>query len=274
MILKNSNLLARTISALVLIGIVWLLFHLGHGPLKIFVIAVTFLLQFEAKNLFFYHLNKKSQLILFSLAALTTMLGLQFSFHLSSILMMLAIITAVFSSLRHFPEFSSAEIAHFLNQFLVYLVYTVWLPGYCYLIVDKDPSLFWFSFLLFISLGTDTIAFFIGKKWGKTPLLPQISPKKTAEGALGGLVGALIIGIIFYIVSPQYPILILILGSILGSIFSQAGDLFESLLKRQANVKDSSQLIPGHGGVLDRIDGILFAGPVIYWIMLIYESLV
>ncbi len=121
-----------------------------------------------------------------------------------------------------------------------------------------------FVFLaLFATFASDTAAFFIGKATGKHKLAPLISPGKTWEGAVAGAGGAVIISLLFTLNTPlQLPISYgesVILG-ILISVLGQLGDLVESLLKRNTGVKDSSGLMPGHGGLLDRLDSILFAG--------------
>ena len=125
-----------------------------------------------------------------------------------------------------------------------------------------------FVFLaLFTTFGSDTAAYFIGRALGKHKLAPQISPGKTWEGAIAGLFGAVIISLLFTLNTPlQLPLSYgqAILLGVLISIFGQLGDLAESLLKRNSGVKDSGSLMPGHGGLLDRMDSVVFAGVVVY----------
>jgi phosphatidate cytidylyltransferase len=120
---------------------------------------------------------------------------------------------------------------------------------------------------IFATFGSDTAAYFIGKAIGRHKLAPAVSPGKTWEGAVAGLFGAVIISFIFYLDTPLWlpldSIQVVILG-LLISVFGQLGDLVESLLKRNFGVKDSGGLMPGHGGILDRLDSILFAGAVMY----------
>ena len=121
---------------------------------------------------------------------------------------------------------------------------------------------------MFTTFASDTCAFFVGGAWGKHALAPSISSGKTWEGAVGGLLSsivvALILGVIFML--PFSYWLIALLGFII-SIFAQLGDLAESLLKRNTGVKDAGKLMPGHGGILDRIDSLIFTGVIVYYFL-------
>ncbi len=117
----------------------------------------------------------------------------------------------------------------------------------------------------FLWIG-DTAAMFIGKAIGKHKLAPAVSPNKTVEGFIGGIIGAIVTGVILYYWKfssiEWYHLIILAIGC---SIFGQLGDLVESMWKRSLNIKDSSAIIPGHGGILDRFDSLLFAAPFMYF---------
>ena len=128
----------------------------------------------------------------------------------------------------------------------------------------------WVYLAIFTVFANDTGAFFIGRKWGKRRLASAISPGKTWAGAIGGLLSAIVaaivisrIPILFYPTPPEWW-LVIALG-FLVSLFAQLGDLVESLLKRNAGVKESGKLLPGHGGILDRFDSLIFVGPVVYY---------
>jgi phosphatidate cytidylyltransferase len=130
---------------------------------------------------------------------------------------------------------------------------------------DVKPDGRWLVLLLLVTIViSDSAQYYTGRAFGKRPLSPAISPKKTVEGAIGGVV----FGTLAVVVGGQYvfdaPVWMLVLLGAAISLLGIVGDLFESLLKRSAGVKDSSNLIPGHGGVLDRIDSWLFAAPVYY----------
>ncbi len=121
-------------------------------------------------------------------------------------------------------------------------------------------------FLLMLTvMVSDSSQYFVGRAFGRRPLAPRVSPKKTLEGAYGGFVcGTALLAVVGHWWLPSVPVLLrVLLGATLVAL-GIAGDLFESMLKRSAGVKDSSALIPGHGGVLDRIDALLFTAPVYY----------
>ena len=124
--------------------------------------------------------------------------------------------------------------------------------------------------LLLTVIVSDTAQYYSGRAFGRRLLAPAISPKKTVEGAIGGFVfGAVLMAVVGSWWLPSIPIALRALLGVTLVALGIAGDLFESMLKRSANVKDSSALIPGHGGILDRIDALLFAAPV-YYIVLKY----
>ncbi len=134
---------------------------------------------------------------------------------------------------------------------------------------NGEHGLFW-SLLLFACIwATDSGAYFTGWAIGKHLLWPTISPKKTIEGALGSVVFSLAAAICFSIYAPeQLPLERAVLLGILISLVSQLGDLAESALKRVQNVKDSGTILPGHGGVLDRVDSWLFVFPFVYMLVM------
>lgn len=133
---------------------------------------------------------------------------------------------------------------------------------------DKT-GMHWMLLLLAVIWTGDTVALLVGRRFGKTPFARILSPKKTNEGAVAGLLGGIgIAAALQYFLFPDLPLRHVLTASVLLGIFGQIGDLAESLLKRAAEIKDSSKLIPGHGGVLDRMDSLLFAFPIMYFYLL------
>jgi phosphatidate cytidylyltransferase len=147
------------------------------------------------------------------------------------------------------------------------LTYAIRLHG----ISTDGPKLL--MFVLIITWVGDTAAYFVGRAIGKHPLAPVLSPKKSWEGTIASILGALLVAVVFarwLIVPPPHLLAMAVVGNIAG----QAGDLLESAYKRSAGVKDSGTLLPGHGGVLDRIDALILAIPVVwyYWIWIYLPS--
>jgi len=152
-----------------------------------------------------------------------------------------------------------------ISYTLLGIFYVAGLSGYFILIHGLEDGRHWVVFLFLIIWLGDIAAYYGGRKFGRRPLAPAISPGKTIEGAIFGLAGSLGAGIIAKLTFFQgISLLHCLPAALICGIIGQFGDLAESILKRNAGVKDSSGWVPGHGGVLDRIDSLLFAGPVFY----------
>ena len=158
-----------------------------------------------------------------------------------------------------------------------YLFSFIYIPVFlgCLIMIRENPAMdYTVSGKLIIAvLGTiwsvDTAAYFIGSKFGRHKLLERISPKKTVEGAVGGVFGGYIFILIAkYTFLTEIEILELIIIAAALVVFGQIGDLVESLIKRKAEIKDSSDILFGHGGFLDRFDSLIFVSPVIYLIII------
>jgi phosphatidate cytidylyltransferase len=158
------------------------------------------------------------------------------------------------------------------------ILYVGWLLSHLVSLRGVADGMSWVFFVVLANAASDTAAFFIGRSFGRHRLAPRISPNKTWEGAVAGVVGAVVLSLLFTaprLFAATNPVYIegfiywqaLVLG-LLVSVFGQLGDLAESLLKRHAGVKDSGGLLPGHGGILDRMDSIIFAGIVVYYYVL------
>ena len=159
-----------------------------------------------------------------------------------------------------------------LSEWLMGIIYCGGLGGMVTIGI-REFEIVYFVALFLVSFGTDTFAFAGGKAMGRTKLLPKVSPNKTLEGSLWGLLGGTGVGVGFLTwQAPEANIAVVFFSCLFASCFTQIGDLFESLIKRYSGVKDSGRILPGHGGILDRIDGLLFAGPFMY-IGFLYHSL-
>lgn len=148
----------------------------------------------------------------------------------------------------------------------------VWIPlmlGHLQMF-DKLPNGLYYLWMVFIlAFCTDTFAYFIGMWLGKTPLTPEISPKKTVAGSVGGTVATIIAMIVYGLILQHFfnfyqPIYAYGILGLIGALISQCGDLTASLIKRKMGIKDYGKLLPGHGGVLDRFDSVIFVIPTVY----------
>ena len=145
------------------------------------------------------------------------------------------------------------------------LIYIPVLLSFLILIREGSSGMIWIFLLLAVIFAGDTSAYYVGSYLGRHKLSPAVSPGKTIEGSIGGLAGNLVVGSIgkFFFL-PAMPWGLCLLFFIVVGIAGQVGDLFESELKRVSGIKDSGGILPGHGGILDRIDALLFAAPVAY----------
>ena len=142
--------------------------------------------------------------------------------------------------------------------------------GFFYFIETREAGLLYIIYSLFIIWATDSGAYFIGRAMGKNKLWPEISPNKTVEGFIGGIFCAVIVAVLFvYFTDINAGLIQLMIITVLLSIFGQIGDLVESALKRHYEVKDSGHILPGHGGILDRFDSLLFVLPLLHFFHLL-----
>ncbi|GAA0495813.1 phosphatidate cytidylyltransferase [Salinibacillus aidingensis] len=155
------------------------------------------------------------------------------------------------------------EDTGFLATSIVY----VGIGFYC-LMLARESGLEYLLYVLVVIWATDTGAYFVGRSLGKRKLWPNISPKKTVEGFIGGIILACVVAVIFQFIYAigDYSVLSMIGITIIASMVGQIGDLVESAIKRTYDVKDSGKILPGHGGILDRFDSLIFMLPVLYFI--------
>lgn len=155
------------------------------------------------------------------------------------------------------------------------LMYVPFLFSFVKLVLSMEHGRFFIWYVLLGAFASDIFAYLIGSKFGKRKLCPDISPKKTVEGALAGIIGVVISYIVLTVIANNVlglniNIWIAIISSVVIAIVGQFGDLSASAIKRFCKIKDFGTIMPGHGGILDRFDSILFVAPVVYMMLKVY----
>jgi len=258
--MKNQTHKKRILTAIIALPIViWIVLKAPFFIFCSFVFLVGILASLEFGRL--WHLHNLTILNVSRLFLnLLVLIGFALYSPLSGIILAFFLMALYFIWVYgHQPELTS-----FLPAISLSLFYPNVLLGYVFLFIILPQGRLLLLWTLFITFVVDTGAFYAGRKFGRHKLYPAVSPKKSWEGLIGGITSALILGGISAIWLPVGFFKILSLSFTLA-IVSQIGDFFESVLKRQAEAKDSGWLLPGHGGILDRIDGILFALPLSYY---------
>ena len=186
-------------------------------------------------------------------------------------IVLLALMTFMFVYVFSFPKFKANQIMSAFFSF----IYAPVMLSFIYLTrsLDLGNYIVW---MIFISAwGCDTCAYCVGMLIGKHKLAPVLSPKKSIEGAIGGVVGAALLGAVYgyFVVEKMMPdknvtLVFAVIGGI-GAVISQVGDLAASGIKRDNEIKDYGKLIPGHGGVMDRFDSVIFTAPIIYFLTIV-----
>jgi len=183
----------------------------------------------------------------------------------SALLTALFLLSSIIIILRTHSESHIQESHQRLGRLAFGFLYCYWLPSFIFLLINNEPLILFYILLAIIFVG-DTLAYLVGVLIGKHKLKAPISPKKSIEGSIGGLIGATLVSISAMPWSHwDYSTAILIAASV--SILGQFGDLLESLIKRFCSVKDSGSIMPGHGGMMDRLDAVYFSAPLYYWLI-------
>jgi len=153
-----------------------------------------------------------------------------------------------------------------VGKVILGVMYVPLLMSHFILIRQEPAGIRWIFFILVLAFSGDIAAYYVGKGMGRRKLLPEVSPGKTVEGTIGLFAGSIIGCILFrQLFFPILPVSHTVILGLVGSVAGQLGDLCESALKRAADVKDSGTLLPGHGGILDRLDCLMFITPFVYY---------
>ncbi|MFH2123234.1 MAG: phosphatidate cytidylyltransferase [Pseudomonadota bacterium] len=185
--------------------------------------------------------------------------------------LLLSILLLSFYILYYYSQLSDPLL--FFSRSFFGVTYVGFLAAHLLLLHILPDGSSWILVLTAITAGSDSGAYYCGRAFGRHKLCPLVSPKKTIEGAIGGLVAGVAVAVLMAIVLHlRVSLLFLIPTAILLVGIGIVGDLTESIIKRATGTKDSGTLLGGHGGVLDRVDSLLFAGPVFYYLLLLYQN--
>jgi len=279
-----SNLTQRVLTAVVGVPLLYFILYLGGIPFLILILLVILFGNIELfKLLEAKGIQTERELgIAFSLA-----LGIAayFGYFYFAVVFSFAVIIIFLLALRR-QDLSNAIIA--LSTGLFAIIYIGWFLSHAILLrnIDHNSNLktyvetvqghsdigFFYIFLVVsCTFLNDTGAYFIGRWKGKRKLIPHVSPGKTLEGTIGGIISSAIAAIVGNLIfkSPIEYHWVVLFGLVIG-IVAVLGDLTESLIKRSAEAKDSGGILPGHGGILDRFDSLIFTFPVSYYMVLLY----
>lgn len=265
-----KNLSYRTLSAAVALIITIAVIYFGRSAgaylLCLFVVVRG---AFEVARMFFSNIYPKFVKRLFVFLATTLFVLItqdQLKYVANFALISSFLVVACFGVLLHRAFRDLDLILTFVAKSCLGLIYICFLPATVAWTLQTNSGIEWFFCLLAVVFAGDIGAYLFGVTIGKNKIAPALSPQKSVQGAIGGLFFSLLMALSFKYFIPNTPLYVLAIGGLFGGALAQIGDFFESLIKRVSGVKDSGSIMPGHGGVLDRLDGVLFAAPLFYFI--------
>lgn len=263
---RRPTIKQRLITAAIALPLLILL--LGFAPPALFTLFVTLIVFLALVE--FNRMGMKQEQIFIQWFAAATGAGIVPLFFFKQLALLSVYLTVVFlvlALLFLLRPGSLVRVHHHFGWICLGLIYIALLMGHLVPLRGLDAGRQWIFLTLVIVMCCDTSAYVVGSRIGKRKLYPLISPNKSIEGAIGGVfgavLGALIAKLVFF---PAIGFLPVVAVGLLLGVVGQIGDLFESMLKRACEVKDSGNMIPGHGGMLDRLDSLLFAFPLVYYV--------
>lgn len=254
------------------VGLITLITLFAGGLVSAVILTIVSLVAIT-EILRVYSLDKSPFAILSYIATFFWYIFIYFTktqFLLPTAIVLLLLMLAVY--VCAFPKYKDTDM---MKAFFAFIYVTV-LLSFVLRIRSMEAGLLLAFFVLISSWVNDIFAYFVGSAIGKHKFSPKVSPNKSVEGFAGGVLGAGVVGLLYGIVfAKQIPFTSLYCGIIaaLGAIPAVIGDLAASAIKRDNNIKDYSNLIPGHGGMVDRIDSILFTAPIIYYLVELFNIL-
>lgn len=250
----------RLLSGIVLVILALMLIITGGEVLLFSTLAISCIGMFELYRVF--HVEKSILAAVGYIAAIVFYCDLQWNFIPDRMMLFMGfMILLMFVFVFSYPKYHASEVmAVFFGLF-----YVAVMLSFVYQIRTLERGLY-LAFLVFLcSWGCDTCAYCVGMLIGKHKMAPVLSPKKSIEGAVGGVVGAALLGVIYAAATHGAMLEYAVICGV-GALISMVGDLAASAIKRNQGIKDYGKLIPGHGGILDRFDSVIFTAPVIYYL--------
>ncbi len=229
-----------------------------------------------------YKFGKKHAYVFIGFAAMALLVMLADNPYVYNIIVPAAYVFVVFLAICVITRFDVVNFANLSGMAVFSAVVVFCFYSFVYLKILLPKAQYGFDAIYFVFLilayawGGDSVAYFVGRKLGRRKLAPVISPKKTVEGAVGGVIGSMVLGLVITILYVQgmgrllgfervhmlYYVLVCLLGAV-ASVLGILGDLFASAVKRQCGIKDFGTVFPGHGGILDRFDSVLLVAPLV-----------
>lgn len=266
-----TNLTSRIISAVVaLILFTAIIYYFGQNGIYGVIVFAVARGSYELARMLFKNdsaLPKYSDYLFVVLNTITFILLTQEKFRVFSLFIILLCFACnvCFGILFHKKFRTLESIFSYISQSAFGCLYIAVIPACIAWTVYAEQGLTWFFCLLTVVFAGDIGAYLFGMTLGTVKIAPTLSPKKSVQGAIGGLIFSTLAAYVFSFYLPHVPLVLLLTCGFFGGLLGQIGDFFESLIKRVAGVKDSGSIMPGHGGVLDRIDGVLLASPLFYF---------
>lgn len=263
------NLISRTLSAIVaLVILISTIYFFAEKGTYVLVAFASIRCSYELARMVFKAHYPKFATYAFVLINFTTFLLLTLvpNKNFALLFISLSFVASVVVGILFHKKFRDLQtVFDYVSQSAFGTIYTAVIPAVVSWLVYSNQGMSWFYCLLAVIFAGDIGAYLFGVTFGKTKVAPELSPKKSLQGAIGGLLFSTLAAYAFSYVLADVSLPVLLACGLFGGLLGQIGDFFESLVKRVSGVKDSGTIMPGHGGVLDRLDGVLLASPLFYF---------
>lgn len=263
------NLISRTLSAVVALSIlVSMVYFFNEKGIYALILFASLRGSYEIARMVFKAHYPKFATHAFVVINLATflLLTLVANKDFQMFFVLLSFVASIAVAILFHKKFNDLQaIFDYVSQSAFGTVYTAVIPAIVSGLVYSQHGMHWFFCLLAVVFAGDIGAYLFGVTLGNKKVAPTLSPKKSVEGAIGGLIFSTLTAYAFSFILTDVALPVLLACGFFGGLLGQIGDFFESLVKRVSGVKDSGTIMPGHGGVLDRIDGVLLASPLFYF---------